>query len=137
MKKILSTGYSETAFNIGLFALRLVPAMLLCLNYGIAKLTHFTELKQSFFDPLHVGHRWSLVLTIIAEIVAAMLLVFGLFTRIAAFILVIEMSVIVFMFQHGSEPFSRKENALLFLVCFFTVLMVGPGRYSVDAMAGK
>ena len=93
MKKILSTGYSETAFNLGIFALRLAPAMLLCLNYGIYKLTHFSELRQNFFDPLHIGHRWSLVLAVVAEIVAAMLLIFGLFTRIAAFILVVEMSV--------------------------------------------
>src|SRR5882757_2001779 len=58
MKKILSTGYSETAFNLGVFVLRLLPALLLCLNYGISKLTHFSELKQNFFDPLHIGHRW-------------------------------------------------------------------------------
>ncbi|MBS1598660.1 MAG: DoxX family protein [Bacteroidetes bacterium] len=136
MRRIFSTGYTETAFNLATFVLRVACGLLLCLNYGIMKLTHFSEMQHTFFDPLHVGHKWSLILTIVLEIFAAILVVLGLFTRIAAFLLVVEMGIIIFLLHH-SQSFDHQENAILFLAGFFVILMVGPGRFSVDAMAGK
>jgi len=136
MKKILSTGYTNTAFDLAIFLLRVAVALMMCLNHGIPKLVHFSEWKVGFFDPFHIGHRWSLVLSIIAEVFASLLLILGLFTRIAAFVLVFEMCVIVFVFQYG-QPVSRFEDAILFLAGFLTILLVGPGRVSADAMAGK
>jgi len=136
MRRILSTAYTETAFNIGIFILRASLGVLMCLDYGVSKLTHFSELQHSFADPLNLGRRWSLILTIVAEVGAAMLIVVGLFTRIAAFILVFEMCIVVFIVQQH-QSLSHHESAILYLAGFFMILMVGPGRYSVDAMAGK
>jgi putative oxidoreductase len=135
-KKILSTTYSDTAFNFALLLLRLVFGLTLCLHYGVSKLTSFSEYENNFFDPFHIGHRFSLVLAITAEVFGSMLLILGLFTRIAAFVLVFEMCIIIFMYKH-SQPFNFHENAVLFLIGFSVILLVGPGRISVDAMAGK
>jgi len=33
---------------------------------------------------------------------------------------------------HGADPFAKKEMALLYLVGFLTVALMGPGRYSID-----
>jgi putative oxidoreductase len=136
MKKILSTAYSDTAFNFAMLLLRLVFGLTLCLHYGVAKITSFSEYVHNFFDPFGIGHRWSLVLAIIGEVFGSMLLILGLFTRIAALVLVFEMCVIIFMYKH-SQPFNYHENAVLFFIGFAVILLVGPGRISVDAMAGK
>src|ERR1700683_2083654 len=101
MKKLLSIRYTETAFNIGTFMLRISFGLLLFFNHGFPKLTHFSELSHTFFDPFHIGHRWSLILSLFAEVFASLLLVLGLFSRIAAFILVINMSVAVFLANKG------------------------------------
>ncbi len=136
MKKILSTGYTDTAFNIATFMLRATFGILIFLNHGLAKLNKFSELQHSFFDPLHIGHRWSLLLVLFAEIVCALLLVLGLFSRLAAFVLFIDMVIAVFLFHKG-QPVAQYELAIVFLVAFFTTLLVGPGKYSVDGMTGK
>jgi putative oxidoreductase len=136
MKKILSTSYSETVFNTGTFILRASLGLLMCINHGFGKVTNFNELSQTFFDPFHIGHRWSLMLSIFAELFCSMLLVLGLFSRIAAFILVINMAVAVFMVNRHF-PLKQSEESILFFAGFLMLLLVGPGKYSVDGMSGK
>src|ERR1700754_1599914 len=136
MKKFLSTQYSETSFNVASLVLRLTFGLLLCINHGFEKLLHFSKLEYTFADPFHIGHRWTLVCTIFSEVVCWLLLTLGLFTRIAALILVIEFAVIPFLIHKGSSLGSRELD-LVYLTGFFAVLMVGPGRVSVDGMMGK
>jgi putative oxidoreductase len=33
---------------------------------------------------------------------------------------------------HGADPFNVKEKAVLFLIAFVSVLILGPGKYSLD-----
>ena len=136
MKKLLSIGYTETSFDIGTFLLRATLGLLLFFNHGFAKLTHFSELSHSFIDPFHIGHRWSLILSLFAEVFASMVLVLGVFSRIAALILVINMSVAVFLANKGL-PLRQSEEAILFLAGFLMILLAGPGKYSADGMSGR
>ncbi len=136
MKKFLSTQYPETAFNLASLLLRLTFGLLICINHGFDKMLHFGKLEYSFFDPFHIGHRWSLVLVIFAEIFCALLLVLGLFTRVAALVLVINTAVAAFLFHKG-QSLTLHEPALLYLTAFLSVLLVGPGRISVDGMMGR
>jgi putative oxidoreductase len=136
MKKILSTGYSDTAFNIGTFLLRVVLGSLMCLQHGFGKLTDFNVLQHTFFDPFHIGHRWSLVMSMVAELFGSLLLVLGLFSRIAALLLVADLAVAVFLFHKG-QPFKQSEEAIIYLTGFLFILLAGPGKYSVDGMMGK
>lgn len=136
MKKFLSTSYSDNAFNFASLFLRLAFGLLICIDHGFPKLMHFSNQQAIFFDPFHIGHRWSLILAIFAEIFCALLLVLGLFTRVAALVLVIELAVAVFLFHKG-QSLGNHEPALLYLTAFCAILLVGPGRISVDAMMGK
>lgn len=136
MKKFLSTAYTETSFNIATLCLRLIFGLLICIDHGFPKMTHFSTQQSIFFDPFHIGHRWSLVLVIFAEIFCALLLVLGLFTRVAALVLVISLSVAAFLFHKG-QSIEQHELALVYLSAFFAILLVGPGRISVDGMMGK
>ncbi len=136
MKKLLSTTYSDNAFNFALLVQRVVTGLLLLINHGLYKISNFNTVGTSFFDPFNIGHRNSLMLSIFAELFCSMLLVLGLFTRIAAFIMFVNMGVAVFLFHKG-DTLSHLEPALMFLVSTFTLMMVGPGRVSVDGMMSK
>ena len=136
MKRILSTGYSDGAFNIAALVLRATFGVMIFLNHGISKLTKFSEMQHTFFDPFHIGHRWSLLLVLFAEVVCSLLLTLGLLSRIAAFVLVIDTAVAVFLFHKG-QPVAQFEIAIVFLAAFFTSLLIGPGKYSVDGAMGK
>jgi putative oxidoreductase len=79
-------------------------------------------------------------LTYFAESVAAACLAIGLFTRIAAAIVGIEMIVIVFLFQWQFGYFwtvRGYEFALLWVLLCIAIFFKGGGRYSVDHMIGR
>lgn len=136
MRKLLSTSYSDGAFNFALLVQRVVSGLLLLIGHGLPKISNFSDLSGSFYDPLRIGHRNSLVLVILAELFCSMLLVLGLFTRIVAFIIVFNLSVAVFIYHHG-QPLKNFELGAIYLVNVFTIMIVGPGRVSVDGMMGK
>jgi putative oxidoreductase len=136
MKKFLSTAYSDNGFNLAVFLLRLTFGLLMVINHGFPKLMNFSKEVSNFADPFHIGHRWSLISVLIAEVLCALLLVLGLFTRVAALVLAIEMAVASFLIHKG-QPLTVHEAAFLYLSVFFAILLVGPGRISVDGMMGK
>ncbi|MBC7850155.1 MAG: DoxX family protein [Chitinophagaceae bacterium] len=135
MKRFLSTNYSDTAFNIALLILRAGMGVLL-FPYGYQKLVHFADRKNTFTNFLGMGSTISLSLVIFAEVICAGLLIIGLFSRFASLVLVILTAVIVFKIDKG-DIFGKGEDAMLYLLGFFTVLLVGPGKYSTDAAMGR
>jgi putative oxidoreductase len=136
MRKLLSTAYSDGAFNFALLVQRVVSGLLLLIGHGLPKISNFSEYSANFYDPFRIGHRNSLVLVILAELFCSMLLVLGLFTRIVAFVIVLDLSIAVFIFHHD-QPLKNFELGAIYLVNIFTIMIVGPGRVSVDGMMGK
>ncbi|HUB62328.1 MAG TPA: DoxX family protein [Puia sp.] len=134
--KFFSTQCSDGAFNLGAFVLRVTFGLLLLIDHGLGKITHFSDLEYSFPNLLHIGHRWCLVLCIFAEVVCAGLVALGLFTRLAALVLVANFSVASFMAMKG-QPLDHRELPLVFLAAFIAILLTGPGKYSVDGAMGK
>ncbi len=136
MKKLLSTAYSDNAFNFALLVQRVVTGLMLLIAHGLSKLTNFSSMSGNFYDPFHIGHRGSVLLSIFAEVFCSMLLVLGLFTRLAAFVIVLNLSVAVFMFHRG-QPLHNMDLGIIYLTSVFTIMVIGPGRVSVDGMMGK
>lgn len=135
LKKFLKPTNLSNQVSLAVFILRLGFALLL-IPHGYNKLQSFLAGDHDFPDPLHVSPVVSQVLTITAELVCSILLVIGLFTRIAALILVVCMLIIAFVI-HGNDPFGDKEQAILYLVSFISILLTGPGKYSLDARLFK
>ena len=117
--------------NLGLAILRIGGAGLL-LTHGIPKLQRlFGEGPIEFADPIGIGASPSLFLATFAEFLCAVLVLIGFKTRWASIPIVINMLVIA-LIQHADDPFGSKEKSLLFLLVFVTILLLGPGPYSVD-----
>lgn len=135
MKKLISTKYSAGAFNGAMLLLRLGLGILM-MNHGYQKLIHFSEYQAKFMNFLGIGSTMSLALVVFAEFFCALFIILGLFTRLAAIPLIITMAVALFK-AHNSEFFGDGEIAALYLSGFFVLLMVGPGKISVDGLTGK
>ena len=79
-------------------------------------------------------------LTYFAESIAAACLAIGLFTRIAAAMIGIEMLVIVILFQWQFGYFwtvRGYEFALLWVLLCIAIFFKGGGQYSIDRIIGK
>ena len=136
MKKIFSTRYSDLSFNLSMFLIRAGFGFLLFYNHGLRKLMNFEERKHTFSDPLNIGNSNSMMLVIFGEVFCALLLVLGLFSRLASFVLVVLFIVIIFVIHKG-DPLKDIEMAILFLLVFITTLLCGPGKWSLDKLIGK
>jgi putative oxidoreductase len=135
MKRLLSTSYSNAAFNLATLLLRLGMGGLM-IPHGYDKLVHFNQYREKFINFLGIGTTLSLVLVIFAEFFCAMFLVMGLFTRIVLIPMIIGISVALFK-AHNGEIFGKGEHAGLFLFGFLALLLLGPGKISVDGMSGR
>lgn len=135
MKKLLSTKYSAGAFSAAMLILRLGTGLIM-MNLGYTKLIKFSEMKDTFMNFMGLGSTTSLVLVIFAEFFCSILIILGLFTRLATIPLIIVMSVVLIKVTHG-DFLNDGQLPSLFLLTYITLLLVGPGRASVDAMIGK
>ena len=138
MKKllhILQLNFLPHSADAGLLVLRLWLGLSLLLLHGKAKLLGFAELSQKFPDPLGVGSTASLALAVFAEVVCSSLLALGLVTRFAALSAGIMLGVAFFLVHKASLAMGPHsgELALIYLAGFVTLLIAGPGRFSLDA----
>ncbi len=136
MKRLFSTKSSDTAFTIATLLLRLGAGCLMLVNHGLDKLIHFSDKASRFSDPFQIGSTTSLALIVFAEFFCAAFIVLGLFTRIAAIPLIIGMGVALFYSNKG-QFFGDGEYAGLYMVCFLVILLLGPGKLSLDRFIGK
>ncbi len=131
MKNTYSTSLHLPVTDYGLLFLRIAIAALM-LGHGIPKLIMlFGSQEISFGDPIGIGQTASLTLTVFAEVICSILIAVGLATRLAAFVLAITMAMAFFV-VHASDPFQIKELALVYLVVYTFIAIVGSGKYSLD-----
>ncbi len=119
--------------DLGLLITRVSLGLMMCINHGVPKLSKFGDEPVKFADPLGLGAMPSLVLAVGAEVLCALLIVIGLGTRLASAPLVITMLVAAFI-VHGDDPFSKKEFALVYAIPFLTLMLTGPGKFSLDEL---
>jgi putative oxidoreductase len=123
------------AHPIALSLFRFVTGLLL-LQYGVAKILKFPA--GSPFEKVELFSLIGAAGTL--ELVLGTLLMIGLFTRLAAFILSGEMAFAYFIghFPRGFFPVINNGTAAI-LFCFACLYLAtsGGGPYSVDAAMGK
>ncbi|MEP7322529.1 MAG: DoxX family protein [Saprospiraceae bacterium] len=108
----------------------------LMLNHGIPKFLKLIHGDFQFGDPIGLGAKTSLVLAVFAEFLCSILLALGLYTRFTIIPLAFTMFIAAFVVLQD-DSFSGKENALLFLLPYVALFLLGSGRYSLDAVLFK
>ena len=139
-------GTRDTTASLGILVLRVLIGLMMLLGHGLPKIQGYSERKDLFyvpdFFPLSLmSPPVSLMAAIAAEFGAAALIILGLATRPAAFVLGFTMVVAVFGF-HGTAPWfvkpptvmDAKELGLLYLVPMIAIILSGAGAFSFDAL---
>lgn len=136
MKKLFSTEINDKYLNVMLLILRVSTAALM-LTHGYPKLIKlFSGGEIEFANPIFLGPVLSLVLVVFAEFFCSILIGIGLGTRLASIPLFFTMAVAAFI-VHASDPIGGKEKALLFLVIYLALFILGSGKYSIDYLLTK
>lgn len=131
---LFSCQKTDVTLSALILALRLFFGIML-ITHGYAKMMNFDALSATFADPLGVGSHVSLLLAIFAEVVCAVAFIFGFLFRLAVLPMIVTMAVAFFVVHGGTV--AHGELALVYLVVFTLLLLVGPGRFSLDAILGR
>lgn len=140
-------GTRDTTASLGIFALRLMIGLMMFIGHGWVKIQNYPMLKDKFelkvYPFQHFASSMNLILCIAAEAGAAALIIIGLCTRPAAFVLGFTMVVAAFG-VHGAAPWFMgpgvpvaKEPALLYLIPMIAIILMGGGAFSLDAAIYK
>jgi putative oxidoreductase len=136
MKRIFQTKVNTNHLDYIILLLRITVAIFM-ITHAIPKMNKLLAGGEiQFADPIGMGPAISLVLAVFAELFCSILIGFGLFTRLAALPLIITMAVAAFI-AHAGDPFKQKELALIYLVIYIVLLIIGSGKYSVDYFISK
>ena len=131
--RVLSLKFLPVWPDLALLILRLWFGGLLLLLHGLRKVSMWSAMSQRFADPFGIGSPASLALSIFAEVVCSTLIVCGVFTRFAAVVCIINMTT-AFLIAHGARLTGPQngELAFMYLGALITLLLAGPGRFSID-----
>lgn len=135
IKSLMDANYSLKAFNIATLVLRLGFGILMIPQHGLPKLLEFSTRKLDFMSFMGLGSTVSLSLAIFAELFCSILLILGLCTRLAIIPLLI--TTLVIMNLHQWEFFGKYELVPAFMFGYIAILLLGPGKYSLDAVITK
>ena len=135
MKKLFSTRYNPGAFNTALLVLRLGFGILMA-HHGYQKFSNYHQTEGFMMNFMGIGKSASTALVIFAELFCSILIILGLFTRLACIPLIIVCFVIVFK-ATGADYFGKSEIGVLYLTTFVALLFTGAGKISVDHMISK
>jgi putative oxidoreductase len=135
MRKAFNTNTNSDTLNFWLLLLRIAIACFM-LTHGWPKVEKVMAGNFQFGDPFGIGSKPSLILSVFAEAGCSVLILIGLFTRLATIPLIINMAVAAFI-ALGQAPFAKKELALLYLLIYITIAVLGPGKYSADAARNR
>ncbi|MEM9236656.1 MAG: DoxX family protein [Verrucomicrobiota bacterium] len=146
MKFLFDCGSRDQLGSGGALVLRVGFGLMMLIGHGWPKIGIFEKAKDSWpvpgIWPLSLmSPPVSMAMTIAAEVGCAALLVLGLITRPAAFILGFAMVVGAFQ-VHANDPFfmgegASKEPAILYLIPCLALIVMGAGKWSVDALIYK
>ena len=125
--------------NIGFLFLRIFVGGTLLLAHGVPKLLdskRFIEVLSSNGFPLPNVMAY---LSISAEAIFPVFIILGVFIRVSALIVAINMFVALFVFHLTikGDPFANLEKAFLYMIVFTFIAMAGGGDWTLKRFFDK
>lgn len=132
LTKLLSSLSSDRWFDSAILFMRIfIGAMML--THGIGKLQNYNAIVNSFPDPLGIGSATSFTLITLTEVGCSVLIIMGLFTRLATLPLIFGMYIATFI-AFPEKTFAEGELSFVYMGIYIMLLVSGGGRYALDAL---
>ena len=121
----------KTRFHdLGLAIMRIGFSGLL-LTHGIPKLKTLFSGSIEFPEVMGMPGTLTLILAVLAEVLAPVMIIIGFKTRPAAAYVALFMFLAAFVF-HADDPFGKKEFPLLYCLGFLGIALIGAGKYALE-----
>jgi len=138
LSRILKLSFLPASMDAGILFLRIAVGLSLFIKHGYEKVFTFSTMAPAFSDPMHIGPTHSLILAMISDGICSLLVVLGLGTRPAALysftVIFVAWSMRYHFLYLGHLVADHGELIALYLAALATIVITGPGRYSIDAL---
>ena len=134
---IRTCGYSYT--NLGRLFLRLFVGIML-VQFAVKQILNYSAISGSFMSVAGMSPETSLTVLIVVEMVCSVFIMFGFLTRIMTLppfiaMIIAEYDLIHDRFGDAAYMLSWQSEGylpIMFLGIYFFIMLVGPGKISVD-----
>lgn len=134
-RKLLLAKFVPVNVDLGLVALRILVAAPLLMKHGFEKVFTFSQMAAHFPDPIGIGPVPTLVIAMVSDSICTVLVILGLASRWAALFIFLNVAVAwaslhhFSFFGHGAD---HGELIVLYMGAMLTLVLTGPGKYSLD-----
>jgi uncharacterized membrane protein YphA (DoxX/SURF4 family) len=146
LRGLFAVNTDAPATSAALVALRLLTGVTLFAESGAPKLANLPVLLSSHTDPLHVNALAPIAMAYaaIALGICTLLLAAGFATRCAALLVAVSLAGTFFGVDHALQANlldpghnSHPETIWLYMTIVASLILTGPGRYSLDWIATR
>ena len=127
--RFLKKGF-KAEVNIAILFLRFFVGFMM-LTHAVDKIENFGDIAEGFPTPFGLNSWVALSLITFVEFVGSIMIITGLFTRIAAIILGLGMVTAAF-FTFPEFFLKQSELALMYLGIYIALFITGGGNFSLD-----
>jgi putative oxidoreductase len=134
--RIIDPRPSQRRLDTGLLLFRLLAGFALLRVHGLEKIANYQEEVRSIPDPFGLGGEVNVAIAIFSDVCCAGLVMAGLFTRLAS-LAILGTTLVGLLFVHLHDPWHGRDVPLVYSIMFLIILLLGPGRYSLDGALSK
>ena len=127
--RFLKKGF-KAEVNIAILFLRFFVGFMM-LTHAVDKIENFSVIAESFPSPFGLNSWVALSIITFVEFVGSIMIIAGLFTRIATIILALGMVTAAF-FTFPEFFLKQSELALMYLGIYIALFITGGGNFSLD-----
>ncbi|MFF7063590.1 DoxX family membrane protein [Pseudomonas sp. NPDC008258] len=125
------TSLADFSVPFGLLFLRVSAALLLLQIHGLPKLLNWSTELQRIEDPFGLGATLTLALAVFAEVICPLLLILGVFARLACLPVLAVLGIALVM-VHPEWTLEEAQFAWLFTVLYAGLAITGPGAWAIN-----
>lgn len=140
MKKAL---YSITSvypgaisFHLSMLAFRILISVELMMAHGLKKVGVGVAQAETVPNPLHLPTQLNDLFATSANLFFPVLVIIGFFTRLAA-IPILAVTLTGYFVVHWNDSLLEKDTPFMYSVSFLLIMILGPGKYSLDHFLNK
>jgi putative oxidoreductase len=127
---------SHFVFDMGMLLLRVAATLEIAIVHGFKKIGIGVAQAENIPNPLHFPEIFNNLFAISANIVFPFFVLIGLFTRLAT-LPVLAVTLTGYFVVHWHDALLEKDTPFIYSLIFLTILIFGPGKYSVDKFIYK
>ncbi len=136
LQRIIDPRPSGRLLDTGLLLFRLLAGFALLRVHGWEKVAYYEAELRSIPDPFGLGGEVNLAIAIFSDVFCALLVMAGLFTRLAA-LSILGTTLVGLLFVHLDDPWHGRDVPMVYSIMFLVILLLGPGKYSLDGTLSK